>query len=211
VAVIDRLLRRPEALVELAAATADFQPVGEAGNFYPGLRAPAPDGYVRMLSAALGPVVAGVFPELAGRSARTSAWLSLLTFRPGQLNLAQRIPHFDATDAGQLAVLHYLCDGAHGGTAFYRHRSTGFEAISSERRQAYLANVRAELERTLPPQAYVNGDTPLFEQIGAVQARFDRVVIYPGRLLHSGDITASCNFSPDPRQGRLTVNSFLNF
>ena len=120
------------------------------------------------------------------------------------------MPHFDATSAGQIAVLHYLCDASHGGTAFYRHRSTGFETITPERLQPYIATLSAELERTPPPQAYVTGDTPLFEQIGAVEARFDRAVIYPSRLLHSGDIRPS-SLSLDPRRGRLTANSFLVF
>lgn len=211
VVVVDNLLRDPQALVELVADTTDFQAVETAANFYPGLRTPAPAGYVKALSAALGPLVAQAFPDLAGRKARTSACMSLLTLRPDELNLAQRIPHFDATDAGQIAVLHYLCDGTHGGTAFYRHRSTGFETITPERAKTYVATLKPELERTPPPQAYVKGDTPLFEQIGAVEARFDRVVIYRSRLLHSGDIAASCNLSADPRRGRLTANSFLNF
>ena len=211
VVVVDGLLRDPQALVELIAETADFTATEAAGNFYPGIRAPAPAGYVKALSAALGPLVAQAFPDVAGRTAKSSSCLSLLTFRPEELNLAQRIPHFDAVNGGQIAVLHYLCDGAHGGTAFYRHRSTGFETITPERMQTYVGVLSSELDRTPPPQAYVKGDTPLFEQIGAVEARFDRAVIYRSRLLHSGDITASCNLSPDPRQGRLTANSFLIF
>jgi hypothetical protein len=209
--VVDNLLSDAKALVGLIAETAEFAATEAAGNFYPGMRAPAPAGYVKALSAALGPVVGQAFPELAGRSARSSSCLSLVTFRPEELNLAQRIPHFDAVDGGQIAVLHYLCDGFHGGTAFYRHRSTGFETITPERRQSYIATLGPELERAPPPQAYVTGDTPLFEQIGAVEARFDRALIYRSRLLHSGDITPSCNLSPDPRLGRLTANSFLIF
>jgi hypothetical protein len=211
VVVVDGLLRRPEALVDHVAETCAFAPEREAGNYYPGVRAPAPEGYVRALSAAVGALVAEAFPDLAGRRARTSAWMSLATLRPEQLNLAQRAPHFDATEPGQLAVLHYLCDGLHGGTAFYRHRSTGFEAITPERVQPYVSALGPELERAPPRQAYVSGDTPLFEQIGKVEAKLDRLVIYRSRLLHSGDIAPGCNLSPDPRRGRLTANSFLLF
>jgi hypothetical protein len=211
VVVVDDVLADPHALVELIAETADFQPTARAGNFYPGLRAPAPPGYVRSLSAALGPLVAEAFGDLAGRTARTSACLSLVTFAPEELVLAQRLPHFDAADGGQIAVLHYLCDAAHGGTAFYRHRSTGFETVTPERLQAYVSTLEGEVAAAPPPQAYVSGDTPLFEQIGAVDGRFDRVVIYRSRLLHSGAIAAGANLSPDPRQGRLTANSFLFF
>ncbi len=209
--VVDDMLADPAALVELIAETVDFTPTASAGNFYPGLRAPAPGGYVQCLSAALGPLVAQAFGELAGRTAQTSACVSVLTFPPSELNLAQRLPHFDAVDGGQLAVLHYLCDASHGGTAFYRHRSTGFETITEGRSAAYVTRLTREIEESPPPRAYVAGDTPLFEQIGSVDCRFDRVVIYRSRLLHSGNIAPDCNFSRDPRQGRLTANSFLNF
>lgn len=210
VLVVDDLLLRPQALVDHIAETARFEPEPQAGNFYPGVRAPAPAGYVRALAAVVGALVAEAFPHVAGRRAETSSSLSLATLRPEELNLAQRAPHFDATSAGQIAVLHYLCDASHGGTAFYRHRSTGFETVSPDRLQPYVATLSVEFERAPPPQAYVTGDTPLFEQIGAVEARFDRAVIYPSRLLHSGDIRPA-SLSSDPRRGRLTVNSFLVF
>ena len=37
----------------------------------------------------------------------------------------------------------------------------------------------------------------------------DRLIIYQGSLLHSGIIPAGMNFSPDPREGRLTANFFV--
>jgi hypothetical protein len=33
--------------------------------------------------------------------------------------------------------------------------------------------------------------------------------MYHGSLLHSGVIPEGMNFSPDPRQGRLTANLFI--
>ena len=60
----------------------------------------------------------------------------------------------------------------------------------------------------LPTADYVRSDTPLFEQIAAHEARFNRVLIYRGNTLHSGMISADMAFSDDPRTGRLTVNTF---
>lgn len=211
VLVIDHVLEDPAALVETIAETCAFHPMKPGGNFYPGLRAPAPAAYVRDLCAALRPVVGASFGIPPQGVARITCALSLLTLKPEELVLAQRLPHFDTADGGQIAVLHYLCGPSHGGTAFYRHRATGFETITPERIAPYVAALEAEVAATPPPQAYVAGDTPLFEQIGAVEARFDRLVIYRSRLLHSGTPTAGADLSPDPRRGRLTANTFLFF
>ena len=45
--------------------------------------------------------------------------------------------------------------------------------------------------------------------IGEVEARPDRLVLYRGRLLHSGVIPAPQALSDDPKTGRLTINMFL--
>ena len=40
--VLDGLMRHPEALRQFAARAVGFRPLMDAGNFYPGVRAPAP-------------------------------------------------------------------------------------------------------------------------------------------------------------------------
>ena len=52
------------------------------------------------------------------------------------------------------------------------------------------------------------GDTRYFERIHAVEAARDRLIIYRGNALHSGDITSRTVLSEDPRRGRLTINGF---
>jgi hypothetical protein len=210
VLVIDNVLSDPQALVEAAAAT-EFSPLKPGGNFYPGVRAPAPRAYARNVLAGLRPLIGHVFGPAATGEARVSCALSLMTLAPAALVVAQRLPHFDTADGGQLAVLHYLCGPDHGGTAFYRHRSTGFETISSPRLAGYVATLEQEVAVAPPAQDYAAGDTPLFEQIGHVGAAFDRLVVYRSRLLHSGDPGPARAFSSDPRRGRLTVNTFLVF
>jgi hypothetical protein len=208
VLVIDDVLRDPDALVE-AAAQAQFSPLKPGGNFYPGQRAPAPKAYATALYEALRPVIGSAFDLPARRAARMTCALSLATLAAEDLVLAQRLPHFDTAEGGQVAVLHYLCGAGQGGTAFYRHRATGFETVTPTRLAPYVAALEAEIAEAPPPQAYVSGDTPLFEQTGHVEARMNRVAIYRSRLLHSGDIGSS-RLSPDPRQGRLTANMFLS-
>ena len=212
VAVIDGLLRDPAALVEYACTAAQFAPQQEAGNFYPGLRAPAPRSYVESLVTALRPILASVFEVPPAARARITCALSLATLAPERLNLAQRLPHIDTHAPRQLAILQYLCDPAHGGTAFYRHRQTGFESVGLDRSEPYLATLRAELDRDGPPEAaYVATSTDLFEQTARIEPAFGRVVVYRSNLLHSGLIDPASGLSSDPRRGRLTANAFFIF
>lgn len=207
-AVIDNLLLAPQALVE-AATQARFAPLAPAGNYYPGHRAAAPGAYLSVLLEAVRPVLHEVFDIPADARAGASCHFSLVTLPPGQLNLGQRLPHIDSDDPGRLAILHYLCGPEHGATAFYRHRASGLAKVTPDRSMGFFADLRAELDRDgPPPSAYLEGDTPLFEEIDRIPAAFDRVAIYRGCLLHSG-VVDPARLSLDPRAGRLTVNTFL--
>ena len=99
---------------------------------------------------------------------------------------------------------------SYGGTAFYRHRRTGFETIRPERMPRFKAALVADEHEHGPfPARYYYDDDERYEMIGEVEARPDRVIIYRGRLLHSGHIP----IAPDPltalESGRLTINTFL--
>ncbi|MDG2534073.1 DUF6445 family protein [Sphingomonas sp. HITSZ_GF] len=203
---LDGLMRDAAALVDYAATQAAFAPVHGPAGGYPGIRAPAPLDYVEAVVRALDPVVRDAFGLGAVRLGRAECNFSLVTLPPGDLVAAQRVPHIDTSDPLHFAFLHYLCGPEQGGTAFYRHRATGFEAITPEREAHYQA-VRA----TEPPPApgYIRGDTPEFEQIAAADAAFDRLLVYRSRQLHSGLVAGAG--APDPRTGRLTANIFLSY
>jgi len=51
----------------------------------------------------------------------------------------------------ELACVHYLFKQNHGGTAFYRHRRTGFEVVTQERKAEYF---RKELSLSGTSAAY---------------------------------------------------------
>jgi hypothetical protein len=69
----------------------------------------------------------------------------------------------------------------------------------------------AEAEAALLPadSGYIHGSDQFFDQIGAVEAVPDRLIIYQGSLLHSGIIPPGMPFSSDPKVGRLTANLFV--
>jgi hypothetical protein len=120
-----------------------------------------------------------------------------------------RIPHYDGVDQKVFAILHYLSPAPQGGTAFYRHRRTGFECISPARAAAYHTGAMQDFDDYGKPQGYIGPSTQAFERIFDVEGLFNRCVVYSGAMLHSGQLGDAANFSPDPRRGRLTANIFI--
>jgi hypothetical protein len=205
-AIIDHFAPNPEALRD-AAAAARF---GPAGHHYPGIRAPVPPSYLPSVQPALATVLREVFGHRT-RMRLLDAGFSLVTTPPEALTVEQRLPHVDAVEPGRIALVHYLAPGEDSdGTAFHRHRATGFEALDAIRAPVYLARLNDELRRDgPPPTAYPYGDTPLFAEIDRVAPRFNRALVYRSASLHSGAIRPGAALSPDPLTGRLTITAFL--
>lgn len=210
---IDNFLQDPQALVETASRSpfALYPGVAERKG-YPGVRAPAPGDYSANLTALMEPLIRlnfGVPEDLAVRKSECA--YSLTTMLPSDLGPLQRTPHFDASTPHHIAVLLYLCNAEHGGTGFYRHRATGLQQLTPENREHFLDVYYAELNARPPPPRYFDDSDEHFEFLGMMPARFNRLVVYRGSLLHSAVVNPQCSLSSDPRAGRLTVNSFYDF
>lgn len=205
--VIDNFVAEPERLVK-KATTAQFTP---GGRFYPGIRAKAPPSYEHFLATRLQPLLAEHF-GFTGTTLRLSmCHFSLVTTPSAQLAPMQRIPHVDSLDPKGFATVHYLFKGNLGGTAFYRHRATGFESLDEARGPEYFKAVQAEgAGPDSPGLQYINGDTPLFERIAQAEGVFNRMLVYRRNSLHSGSIDGSFVPDADPRTGRLSINSFID-
>lgn len=204
VVVFDRFVDRPEDLVE----DAEFLSFSRRGEHYPGVRAlvPAP------VLDAMVDQVRGVAAEVFGVAALAvvDAFYSLVTVRPEALTPIQRLPHFDGVEGERLALLHYLGRDDRGGTAFYRHRTTGYESVDAGRLPGYRRALADELARgTLPDPAYIAGDTDLFEEVAVHRGLFNRAILYRSNTLHCARLPLDTVFSADPAAGRLTVNTFL--
>lgn len=181
---------------------------GPGGHHYPGHRAPAPSGYLGERMDLLQKVLTGVF-GMAHGAVLVECNYSIVTTRPEALTPIQRLPHFDSTEPGYLALLHYLCGPEEGGTSFYRHRATGFETVAADRLGHYNETLQREAKvHGLPPAEYFSGSGAQFERIGRVGAVWNRMVIYRGFRLHSGDILQPERIG-QPGAARLTVNTFL--
>ena len=209
--VVDNLIPAARPLVDLAARMAPF-PKPE-GILYPGLRRYI-GGQDREAAAYVGYVCQHLAPLLQeafgiDQFRVDNASFSLATRQPEETAPYMRIPHYDGVDQKAFAILHYLSEPSQGGTAFYRHRRTGFECISPDRAAAYQAGALQDFEAYGEPKGYIAESTQAFERIFDVEGVFNRCLIYSGAMLHSGQLTGSANFSPDPRRGRLTGNIFI--
>ncbi len=206
IAIIDAFHPDPDTLRRLAAETA-FRP---GVHHYPGIRADLPADYLTDVAPVLETALADAFGH-EDRMAWIDASYSIVTTPPDRLTLPQRLPHMDAIDLRRIALVHYLSPEDRDGTAFFRHRSTGFETVDQSRSSIYLGQLNAELRHGgAPDPGYVAGSTRLFEEIDRVDARYNRALVYRSALLHSGAIAPDAVLSADPVRGRLTVTAFLS-
>lgn len=194
---------------EHAILQASLQKFAKITPQYPGIRAPLDPAVCQAWLAQLAPMLNQWFGP-ASRPWRMQAWYSLVTTPPSALAPIQRLPHVDGTDPEQIAMMLYLHTTGHGGTGFFRHRSTGLSSLSAEAFPRYAAAVEADFRRTgMPPAAYTTDGAPHFERVHVAEGRFNRAVFYRGNILHSGVIDNAAPLSADPRMGRLTINAFF--
>ncbi len=204
--ILDDFAPDPDGLRRFATE-ADFAP---ALNHYPGVRAALPPSYL----ATQLPVIAAAAAAAFGRTGPirvVDASFSIVSTPAGQLTIPQRLPHIDAFTEDRIALVHYLSPKGGDGTAFFRHRATGFETVDERRRDLFFRHHDTELRHGgAPPPGYLLGDTPLFESIATKSARYNRALLYRSWNLHSGAISPDNALSANAGDGRLTVTGFFS-
>lgn len=205
IVIVDGFHPDPDRLCAVAEAT-PFEP---ARRHYPGIRAPLPPDYFARVRIPLVSALTEAF-GYSGAIELIDASFSIVTTPPADLAVEQRLPHIDALQPDRIAIVHYLSRNDRDGTAFFRHRATGFETIDDARSATYFKQVNNELRDAAPPAAYVDDSNSLFERIDCVEARHNRAVIYRSASLHSGAIRPGATLDCNPAKGRLTVTAFLS-
>jgi hypothetical protein len=208
VTLIDNVLRDP---LRVAARGFAESYTADATNLYPGLRAAMPESFSAAFRAWLTPILqrTGVL-GLQQTIQRDSSFFSFVSTASTDLLPIQCIPHFDSTDPALLAAVIYLCDSRFGGTAFYRHRRTGYEEITPENLQNYQLALNNDMRvHGAPKKEYINGDTALFETLFASELKFNRAVVYPGRALHAAKIDRHFEPPKTKTDWRLTITALL--
>lgn len=195
--VIDDFAREPDRLVEQAAALR-FAPNGAV---FPGVRAPVPLSFCIALRQSLEALIQKTF-DIDQPLERMESWYSLVTAPARSQTLLQKLPHIDGVGGRRIALVHHLGRSGRGGTAFYRHRATGFETVDPARLPGYNAAVNAELRRGA-------GLLEIYEQVALYPARYNRLLIYRGDSLHGAVLPEDAALTDDARTGRFSINSFI--
>jgi hypothetical protein len=198
-------------LIDHACNSSDYRP--DDTSTYPGLRATLPKAYVREVLKQIYRLLFKVYavPTDLGMKA-VNAVYSLITTPEGELQPGQCRPHFDRNKPHFLAILHYLNAGGFCDTGLFRHRATGLEKITEDHVESYFHSCQEHAAaHGQPEQIYVKDSNDEYELYHRIQYRPNRLVVYPGCLLHSGLVDPAVDINPDPRSGRLTANIFVDF
>ena len=211
VLVVDDFLTDVNVIYDHVRANERFAP--EAATYYPGIRAKLPRDYGAMLLGFADDRIRHYYPVRSGLQATPyAAFYSIVTCPEDRLSPLQRIPHFDRQDQNAYAVMHYIAPGKFGGTGFFRHKPTGFERIDQARFQQYVDSREAFFgEHGEPSPAYITASTDQFELIGSITYKPNRLLIYPGNLLHSGLINPETDIYSGQGIARLTGNIFIHY
>jgi len=188
---------------------AKSQQFSPGSAYYPGVQAQADVNYLTLRRKELPQIMRDVFGLQHGINIE-SCMYALVTRAPEKLAMGQRLPHHDGNDSNLFALLHYIQGSDDAGTAFYRHKRTGFETVTEERAEAYSTALKDDVtDFGNPPARYFYGDDERYEMIGEVKARPDRAILYRGRTLHSGCIPAGTTDAPTLDTARMTLNTFI--
>jgi len=211
VIVIDEPIVDAKPLIDYASQHARF--AEDSGFAYPGIRTNLPVEYAKTLVPELIKLIMEVYAPPANYQRHLVHQLfSLITRQPNELRSLQRVPHFDNHSPFYFATVHYLNPGEYAGTGIFRHRPTGYERIPEERYPSYMQAAEAHIKaHGLPAEKYINASDDHFELIAEIEYKPNRLIMYPGNVLHSGLIDPQRDISGDPSTGRLTANLFLYF
>jgi len=198
--VVDDVFADPVAARAAARLQGPAQP--RPNDFYPGSRHPLPGEFLQSF--------VGWLNSLVPTSGPAHGFVSIVNKPAAELLPIQTLPHFDTTDEEIFAAVIYLFEEGFGGTSFYRHRATGYELLSARTEPLYRAALRRDVaDPAAIPRRYRNGDDALFERIYRQEPRFNRMVLYPARLLHAGDIEPDYPGVAGIADGRLTLTLLI--
>ena len=207
IVIVDNFIDDTEALMQCYANNKDRY--NDNSTYYPGVHVQAPPSYSDFLFVQLATVIKDTFKLPPKYISKIESDFSICNLPESELSVKQTIPHYDAVGNTVLAAILYLCDEPFGGTAFYRHKSTGIERATRFNVEELGEHIVAELKATPKPYKYPNINSD-YEKIFEVKPKFNRLAIYRGNVLHSGIVTPHC-FAPETYGERLTVRTFIRF
>ena len=208
--VIDDALLEPEQQLQYAAShRREFRAVDF--NAYPGDYLKAPAALVRELCDLFRLRVRRYFN--ARRGVDVHCRFSMITLGPRALSPIQWLCHRDdvrvpAHLSMQASVLYLFHDPKLGGTSFFAPIRAAAETEALFEDAGRLAP-DAFANKYGIGYRYMREPNEYFHLLGNIPARWNRLIVYDGGMLHTGDIGAPEQLSGDPLTGRLTLNGFF--
>ena len=183
-----------------------------APNTYPGIWSRTPSDYNNALLNFLAEYVNQHFFNVVASPRSIYSCYAMPTIPKDNWAEMQKVPHFDSTDSRQLATVLYLCDESFGGTGFYRHKTSGIEKVTPDNCAELSQKLKSELTSMNKDNKNYSGDGDgTFETLMECSAKVGRLVVYPSSLLHTGLVNPEKNTERNPRAGRLTITSFIQY
>ena len=209
--IIDDFLLNADSVLHFAKNIAYFNPMHADNSYYPGVRDNMPEPYIRLLHDFF---QQSIIPKLVGREQSTAiihkSLISLVTCPPSQLLTEQKMPHVDSCKNSEYAFVHYLSGQELGGTSIYRYIPKNIVELN-EQDEVILDDMLNEVSsKSNEHNGYITDSTSLFEQVLKVEAKFNRLVIYQGNLLHGANLTSKESYSGDTANGRFSITSFAS-
>ncbi|BAJ00992.1 DUF6445 family protein [Shewanella violacea] len=211
VVIVDEFLLDTSSVMNFAHNIAYFNPMFSDNSFYPGIRDNMPLPYMRLLKSFFEDrIITKNNSQNDTVSSFHKCLLSLTTCQPSQLTTEQKLPHIDSFDERDYAFVHYLSGEELGGTSLYRYKPENLIQFTEEY-QPILAKMFTDIKNSPEDhEGYITSSTSVFEQVLKIDAKFNRLVIYQGNLLHSANLISKESYNNDPKTGRLSIASFAS-
>lgn len=211
VVVIDGFAKSTERLKEIAATSTSFSP--ERATYYPGQRANLPEKYIQNCLRSLVPIFYELYKiDRSFVPKVMDSVYSLISKKPNELEPVQTVPHFDTPSPNMIATVHYLNEGVRGGIGFFKHKETQFDYVDEGRKERYFKSLNAYFDKNdTSSHGYCTTQHNEFECHQVLEYKPNRLIAFPGYLLHSVIVNEKTDIDANPRTGRLTANLFLEF
>jgi len=209
--IIDNYIENLDDVVADVVEKGQFKP-DEITN-YPGNRLamskPLVVGYLKPLMPVLYRVYK--FPNHLQPGPKDN-YFSLITKQPNEISAMQSWPHFDTTNPNLIAIIHYIDKNDHGGIAFFKHNKSRLERIDIDSKD-YFYQCADDYFGLLNTNVfdYCSEQHSEFTCYKKIAYKPNRLIIFPGQLLHSTLVNIDTDINENPVSGRLTANMFVAF
>lgn len=207
--IIDDFLLNTESVIHFTKNIAYFNPMHSDNSYYPGIRDNMPQPYLRLLQDFFNH---NIVPKNVSNKNYTGivhkSLISLITCSPANLSTQQKMPHVDSCKNNEFAFIHYLSGEELGGTSIYKYIPMNKVQLTENDEGVFLEMYNAVKKKPEEHTGYLNKSTSLFEQVLNLDAKFNRLVIFPGNLLHGANLKSEESYCGDLNDGRFSITSF---